>query len=55
MAAVAAQLRWSVQTAHASVATALEPLGQCHIPDPPPDVGGPLVVAVFEIASDKRR
>src|SRR5436190_3472889 len=33
----------------------LETLCQCHIPGSPPDVGRPLVVAVFEIASNEGR
>src|SRR5437867_11771282 len=33
----------------------LEALLQGHIPDSPPDIGLPLVVAVFEVARDKRR
>src|SRR5437764_6777052 len=33
----------------------LETLLQGHIPDSPSDIGRPLVVAVFEVASDKRR
>src|SRR5438552_14598070 len=33
----------------------LEALLQGHIPDSPPDIGRPLVVAVFEVARDKRR
>ena len=37
------------------MAGALEPLGQCHIPGSPPDIGRPLVVAVFGVDSDKRR
>src|SRR6266481_10098600 len=33
----------------------LEALRHCHIPGSPPDVGHARVVAVFEVASDKRR
>src|SRR5438477_3807324 len=33
----------------------LETVFQCHIPGSPPDVGRPLVVAVFEIASNEGR
>src|SRR5206468_3748131 len=36
-------------------AAVLETLLQRHIPDSPPDIGRPLVVAAFERASDKRR
>ena len=36
-------------------AAALEPLGQCHIPGSPPDIGRPLVVAVFDVDNGKRR
>src|SRR5205085_3144684 len=33
----------------------LETLRQCHIPGSPPDIGCELVVAVFDVASDKGR
>src|SRR5438876_11773144 len=33
----------------------LETLCQCHIPGSPPDIGRPLVVAVFDVDNGKRR
>src|SRR6516225_5502143 len=44
-----------VHTACRAVATRLETLLYRHVPDAPPDIGLPLVVAVFKRGSDERR